>query len=42
MTEAQCELLRKYGSDCICIDGTHGTNSYDFELITLLVVDDIR
>lgn len=42
MTEAQSEMLRKYGSDCICIDGTHGTNSYDFQLITLLIVDDIR
>lgn len=42
MTDAQSEMLQKYGSDCICIDGTHGTNSYDFELFTLLVVDDIR
>lgn len=28
--------------DCICIDGTHGMNAYGFELITLLVLDDIR
>ncbi|XP_050303264.1 uncharacterized protein LOC126741036 [Anthonomus grandis grandis] len=42
MTAAQCEMLKIYGTDCICIDGTHGMNNYDFELITLLVVDDIR
>ncbi len=24
----------------VCIDATHGTNSYDFQLITLLVVDE--
>ncbi|XP_050311335.1 uncharacterized protein LOC126746956 isoform X1 [Anthonomus grandis grandis] len=42
MTAAQCEMLKIYGTDCICIDGTHGMNNYDFELITLLVVDDFR
>ncbi|XP_049811058.1 uncharacterized protein LOC126253607 [Schistocerca nitens] len=42
MNNAQCEILKKYGSDCICIDGTHGTNGYCFELITLLVLDDMR
>jgi len=24
---------------CICMDATHGTNMYDFKLITLLVLD---
>ncbi|KAL1514048.1 hypothetical protein ABEB36_003371 [Hypothenemus hampei] len=42
MNSGQCEMLEKYGSDCICIDGTHGLNSYDFELHTLLVLDDMR
>ncbi|XP_049946597.1 uncharacterized protein LOC126440333 [Schistocerca serialis cubense] len=42
MNNAQCEILKKYGSDSICIDGTHGTNGYRFELITLLVLDDMR
>ncbi|CAG9765599.1 unnamed protein product [Ceutorhynchus assimilis] len=42
MTDAQSEILKKYSSDCVCIDGTHGTNSYNFELTTLLVVDDMR
>lgn len=42
MTDAQCEILRKYGRDCICIDSTHGLNAYDFQLTTLLVLDDMR
>ncbi|XP_044749811.1 uncharacterized protein LOC123310409 [Coccinella septempunctata] len=42
MTTAQKEFLAKYGSDIICLDGTHGVNGYDFELSTLLVLDDLR
>lgn len=42
MTSAQLDILRKYGSDCICLDGTHGLNNYDFELNTLLVLDKLR
>lgn len=42
MNEVQKEMLKKYGSDCICVDGTHGMNSYQFELFTLMVIDDIR
>ncbi|GFT63239.1 MULE domain-containing protein [Nephila pilipes] len=41
MNDAQCEMLKKYVSH-ICIDGTHGTNGYDFKLITLLTLDDMR
>ncbi|GFT55346.1 uncharacterized protein TNCV_1078361 [Trichonephila clavipes] len=41
INDAQCEMLKKYVSH-ICIDGTHGTNGYDFEFITLLILDDIR
>ncbi|GFU90973.1 uncharacterized protein TNCV_4923041 [Trichonephila clavipes] len=41
MNDAQCEMLKKYVSH-ICIDGTHGTNGYDFELITLLILDVVR
>ena len=25
---------------CVCTDATHGTNMYDFNLITVLVVDE--
>lgn len=42
MNEAQGEIKKKYGNDCICIDGTHGLNNYGFELITLLTIDDLR
>lgn len=42
MTPAQEEILKKFGHDCICIDGTHGLNAYDFEVVTLMVIDDMR
>ncbi|KAJ8956144.1 hypothetical protein NQ314_006770, partial [Rhamnusium bicolor] len=42
MNEAQCEILKKFGTDCICIDGTHGMNSYGFEIVTLMVIDEMR
>ncbi|XP_034236338.1 uncharacterized protein LOC117642361 [Thrips palmi] len=40
MTEYQKELVRKYSSDKILIDSTHGTNNYDFQLTTLMTVDE--
>ena len=39
-TPLQADMLVKFGSNIICMDDTHGTNSYDFSLITLLVVDE--
>jgi hypothetical protein len=42
MNSGQEELLKQYASDYLYIDGTHGLNQYDFELHTLLVLDDIR
>jgi hypothetical protein len=33
-------MLRTYGTEIICIDGTHGTNAYGFELSTIVVLDD--
>ena len=38
-TEFQRDLLIFYSNDVVCMDATHGTNMYDFQLITLLVVD---
>ena len=32
-------MIHHFAKEKICIDGTHGTNSYDFELHTLLTVD---
>ncbi|KAF8789517.1 hypothetical protein HNY73_007450 [Argiope bruennichi] len=30
---AQNEMLKKYGPDCICVDGTHGLSDYGFQLM---------
>ena len=38
----QAEVLYKcVNSNVVCVDATHGTNSYDFQLISLLVVDEV-
>ena len=38
-TPSQAEMLCKCGHNkIICVDDTHGTNSYDFNLTTILVV----
>ncbi|XP_050506252.1 uncharacterized protein LOC126884365 [Diabrotica virgifera virgifera] len=42
MHPGQLEVLDKYSEDVICIDGTHGLNAHDFELTTLLILDDMR
>ncbi|XP_070385051.1 uncharacterized protein [Dermacentor albipictus] len=40
MTEPQKELLEKLGpAGTLCLDSTHGTTEYQFELTTLLVLD---
>ena len=40
-TPLQAELLRKCGDHkVICADAIHGTNSYDFQLISILVIDE--
>lgn len=33
-------MLAKFGSTVVCMDSTHGTNVYDFFLITILVLDE--
>jgi len=38
--EFQLSMLEKFGNEIVCIDSTHGTNMYDFNLTTLLVVDE--
>ncbi|XP_050307882.1 uncharacterized protein LOC126744491 [Anthonomus grandis grandis] len=42
MNEGQTEILKKYGNDCICIDETHGLNMYQFNLTTILILDNMR
>ena len=40
-TQLQAEIIKKYSyGRVICIDSTHGTNGYDFTLITIVVIDD--
>ena len=40
-TPLQAEMIKSFGSDkIVCIDSTHGTNGYDFFLISMLVVDE--
>ena len=39
-TKFQRDVMIKFGNDgIICVDGTHGTNTYDFLLITIMIVD---
>ena len=40
-TSLQREVLQTCSSNrVVCIDATHGTNGYDFKLISMLVVDE--
>lgn len=40
MTDFQAAQLAMFGSDKICVHGTHGTNQYDIQLYTLVTVDE--
>lgn len=33
-------LLQKFSSNIICTDNIYSLNSYDFELVTLMIVDE--
>ena len=39
-TEFQKDMFVNYATKLVCVDATHGTNAYDFQLITVLVIDD--
>ena len=39
MTEFQKNMLLRFGADRVCVDSTHGISGYDFELVTVLVID---
>lgn len=40
-TNLQAEVLRQCGDKkVICADATHGTNSYNFQLVSVLVIDE--
>ncbi|KAM4051837.1 uncharacterized protein ACNLHF_026275 isoform 1-T4 [Anomaloglossus baeobatrachus] len=40
MSNFQMKMFQKFGNKIVCLDCTHGTNGYDFHLITILVIDD--
>jgi hypothetical protein len=42
MDSVQEELLKKFGPNHICIDGTYKTNAYDFHIITLMTLDNLN
>ena len=39
-TKFQCELMKTFGRNLIRMDATHGTNYYDFKLVSVLILDD--
>ncbi|XP_074604044.1 uncharacterized protein LOC141857445 [Brevipalpus obovatus] len=39
---AQRYMLERFGDDINAMDSTHGTNDYDFQLTTIMVVDENR
>ncbi|XP_073979586.1 uncharacterized protein [Rhodnius prolixus] len=42
MNDAQLDMLEKFGGDLICVDGTHSLGSVDYQLFTLLVINEMR
>lgn len=40
MTKYQQDILSKYAIDKVCIDSTHGTTEHDFQLTTMLTIDE--
>lgn len=39
-TKYQLDKLKRHGDKIICMDSTHKTNQYDFQLISILVIDE--
>ena len=39
-SQHQRQLYRHYASRIVCVDSTHGTNAYNYKLITMMVCDD--
>ena len=40
-TSFQRDILKRFGTEAVCMDSTNGTNMYDFFLITILILDDL-
>jgi len=41
-TPYQRDIFKKFATDRICIDSTHGTNAHDFQLTSIFVVDQME
>ena len=40
-TPLQADMMKRFSNGrVVCVDGTHGTNGYDFTLITVIVIDE--
>ena len=39
-TRFQLDTMKLFAGKIVCLDSTHGTNHYDFKLVTVLVLDD--
>lgn len=42
ITKGQEEVLTKFSPKLICIDSTHSTNAYDFQLTTIIIHDEFE
>ena len=42
MNEGQKYMFLRFAHKCVAIDSTHGTNAYDFQLTTLMILDEQR
>ncbi|KAF0688406.1 SWIM-type domain-containing protein, partial [Aphis craccivora] len=42
LTETQKAVLHKFSNGKLCIDSTHGTNQYNFNLTSIVVIDEFR
>ena len=36
----QCAMMKEFGNNIICVDSTHKTTGYDFQLTTVMIVDE--
>jgi len=41
-SDYQRAMFEQYGSDRVCMDSTHGTTGYDFNLTSVFVVDEME
>lgn len=41
MTQSQRHMWNRYGQNVVAIDSRHGVNGYDFQLTTVMVLDDL-